>query len=138
LFAGIEEDVLYGDAGSDRLEANRGNDRVFGGVGNDELYGGEGDDNLIGGEGNDLITGLSGNDTLTGDTGSDRFMLSIQGTDIITDFTTGEDSLELPKNISFSDLEIVRGQGDNAADTFITFDSETLAILNNTNATEIG
>ena len=38
---------------------------------------------------------------------------------------------------SFKDLDIVRGQEDNADDTFINFESETLAVLNNINAANI-
>lgn len=137
LFAGKGNDVLYGDAGSDRAFANAGNDQLFGGSGDDYLNGGKGDDNLIGGFGNDTLTGLSGNNTLTGGIGSDRFMLSKKGTAIITDFTKGEDLLELPKNISFKDLEINQGSGDNANNTLITSESKTLAIFNNINSAEI-
>ena len=137
LFAGMEDDALYGDAGQDLLQSGAGNDQLFGGVGDDELNGEDGDDNLIGGEGNDTIAGLSGADTLTGNAGSDRFILSTEGTDIITDFTMGEDLLELPENASFSDLKIVRGQEDNANNTFINFESETLAVLNNIDAANI-
>ena len=136
LFAGKGDDLLYGDAGNDRLIADAGNDQLFGGVGDDELDGGKGNDNLIGGEGNDIITGLSGKDTLTGNAGSDRFILS-KGTDIITDFTPGEDLLELLENISFSNLEIIQGQEDNAANAFVYFESETLAVLNGTDAVDI-
>ncbi|MGK7951334.1 MAG: hypothetical protein AB4368_21760 [Xenococcaceae cyanobacterium] len=112
LLAGKGDDALYGDAGSDRLIASAGNDLLFGGSGDDALDGGKGDDNLIGGEGNDTLIGLSGSNTLTGDDGSDLFILSLDGTDIITDFTSGEDLLKLPETISFVDLEISKGQGD--------------------------
>ena len=137
LFAGMDDDTLYGDAGSDILHSDAGNDQLFGGVGDDELNGGEGDDNLFGGEGNDIIGGLSGNDTLAGDAGSDRFIISTEGTDIVTDFTPDEDLLELPGNIGFGDLEVIQGQEDNAANTLVNFESETLAILNDINAANI-
>ena len=136
LFAGKGDDVLYGDAGSDRLIANAGADQLFGGSGDDYLNGGKGDDTLFGGEGNDTLTGLSGNNTLTGGNGSDRFILSQGGTDIITDFTPDEDLLTLPETISFTELEISQGIGDNESNTLITFESETLAILNNINSAE--
>ena len=137
LFAGKGDDVLYGDAGNDRSFANAGNDQLFGGVGDDELNGGEGDDNLFGGKGSDTIAGLSGNDTLTGNEGSDRFILSTRGTDIIADFTIGEDFLTLPKHIGFESLEIIQGQGDNIADTLVNFESETIAVLKDIDSTEI-
>ena len=137
LFAGKGDDVLYGDAGSDRLFANAGNDQLFGGSSDDVINGGKGDDLLIGGEGEDTLIGSSGNNILTGDSGSDRFILSKKGTDIITDFTQSEDLLQLPETISFADIEISQGSGDNEDNTFITFSSETLAILNNINSEEI-
>ncbi|MGL6341722.1 MAG: serine hydrolase, partial [Waterburya sp.] len=137
LFAGMEDDALYGDVGSDRILAAAGNDQLFGGSGNDQLDGGVGDDNLIGGEGNDIITGLAGKDTLAGDQGSDRFSLSLEGSATITDFTPGEDFLVLPENISFADLEFIQGQGDNAANTLVTFESETIAVFENVDYTNI-
>ena len=137
LFAGMGNDFLYGDAGNDVLHSDGGNDQLFGGVGDDELDGRQGDDNLIGGEGDDTITGWSGNDTLAGDAGSDRFILSLDGTDFITDFIQGEDAIALPENISFGDLEIIQGQGDNANNTLVNFESETIAVLNDLNSTEI-
>ncbi|VEP13768.1 Serine-type D-Ala-D-Ala carboxypeptidase [Hyella patelloides LEGE 07179] len=137
LFAGSGNDRLYGDAGSDRAFANAGNDQLFGGKGDDYLNSGKGDDNLIGGEGNDTLIGLSGSNTLTGGAGSDRFILSEDGTNTITDFTQGKDLLELPENISFSDLDISQGSGDHANNTLITFNSETLAVLNNINSEDI-
>ncbi|MGK7953049.1 MAG: serine hydrolase [Xenococcaceae cyanobacterium] len=137
LFAGKGDDVLYGDAGSDRLIASAGADQLFGGSEDDYLNGGEGDDRLFGGEGDDTLIGLSGSNTLTGGDGSDRALLSLDGTDTITDFTNGEDFLELPETISFAELEIIQGTGDNADNTLITFESETLAILNNINSWQI-
>ena len=38
---------------------------------------------------------------------------------------------------NFKDLEIVRGQEDNADNTFINFESETLAVLNNVDTANI-
>ena len=137
LFAGSGDDRLDGDAGSDRAFANEGNDQLFGGKGDDYLNGGKGDDNLIGGEGNDTLIGLSGSNTLTGGAGSDRFILSLDETSTITDFTQDEDLLELPENISFSDLDISQGSGDNANNTLINFNSETLAVLNDINSEDI-
>ena len=128
LFAGKGNDILYGNAGSDRIIANTGNDLLFGGMGDDELSGGIGDDNLF---------GEGGNDTLTGGWGGDRFVLFGEGTDTITDFTGSQDLIELPETISFADLMIIQGQGDNAVDALINFESKTLAILNNVEATEI-
>ena len=137
LFAGFGDDILYGDAGRDRIIANAGDDILFGGMGDDELNGGAGNDNLFGGEGNDTLTGLSGHNTLTGGNGSDRFILSLEGTNTIADFTVGEDAIALPKEISFEDLEIVRGQANKATNTFLNFQSKSLAILSEVDITTI-
>ena len=137
LFAGKGDDALYGDAGNDRLIANAGNDLLLGGSGDDYLNGGKGDDNLLGLEGDDTLIGSSGNNILSGGAGSDRFVLASKGTAIITDFTQGEDFLELPENISFKDLEIIQGSGENEDDTLINWQSANLAVLDNIDATEI-
>jgi D-alanyl-D-alanine carboxypeptidase len=133
LFAGMGNDTFYGEAGNDQASANGGNDQLFGGLGNDDLNGGAGDDQLFGGEGDDLLTGGAGSDSFTGDGGSDRFMLTMEGTDTITDFTAGQDLLYLPENIAFADLAITQGQGDNAANVLITFQEQTLAVLSDVN-----
>jgi hypothetical protein len=88
-------------------------------------------------ENSDVVTGISPNDPLVGTNQQDRFTLSSTETNTVSNFTTGEDLLELPENINFNQLEITQGQGDNANDTVITFESEAIAILNDTNADEI-
>ena len=59
----------------------------------DSITGGAGADTLIGGSGNDTLTGAAGSDVLTGGTGADVFVYANtganNGTDTITDFTTG-------------------------------------------------
>jgi Ca2+-binding RTX toxin-like protein len=137
LFAGTGNDIFYGEAGNDLAIANGGNDQLFGGLGNDDLNGGLGDDQLFGGEGDDLLTGGAGSDSFTGDNGSDRFILFWEGTDTITDFTDGQDLLELSGKISFEDLEITQGQGEDIDNVLINFQAQTLAILNDVNVEAI-
>ena len=51
---------------------------------------------LEGGAGDDTITGLGGDDTLTGNEGDDTFVFAAShGSDTITDFTDGEDTIDL-------------------------------------------
>lgn len=82
---------LYGGAGHDRLTVTGGTGNILdGGTGNDTLVGGDGEDRLIGGE---------GFDTLTGGLGADTFVFNVIETgyrrDIVTDFTSGTDTIAL-------------------------------------------
>lgn len=87
---GKGDDVLYGRSGKDVFNGNEGADALYGGKGDDKLDGGEGDDTLDGGEGRDVLTGGAGADTFVfkkADLGRAR--------DVITDFTSGEDKIDL-------------------------------------------
>ncbi|HGF7192895.1 TPA: type I secretion C-terminal target domain-containing protein, partial [Vibrio cholerae] len=93
------DDQLFGGEGNDILFGQGGHDRLDGGVGKDTLYGGSGNDTLIGGNDNDILIGGLGNDILTGGSGEDLFKW-VQGdldgsTDRITDFTIGQDKIDL-------------------------------------------
>ena len=72
-------------------------------------------DLIIGGTGNDLIVGRLGNDTLTGGKGNDTFVFNTPpnnktNVDLITDFTSGKDHLQLSKAI-FAGLKTEAGVG---------------------------
>jgi len=107
ISGGNDNDVLFGDAGNDRLSGDNGNDLLYGGSGNDLLWGGNGTDVLDGGTGSDMLNGGAGDDRLTGGAGNDRFEYWLDnsqksinyganfGTDTITDFKSGEDTLDL-------------------------------------------
>jgi predicted extracellular nuclease len=90
-------DFLNGGNGKDVLFGNRGNDTLLGGNGNDILWGGVGADSLKGGHGSDILVGGLGNDILTGGNSGDRFVYDsvAEGADVITDFTTTQDTLDL-------------------------------------------
>ena len=121
LSGGKGADVIYGGRGNDFISGGKGNDTLFGGAGNDHLCGcdgndilrgGKGNDTLDGEKGNDLLIGGAGDDILTGGAGSDRFRIQAgKGTDTITDFTLGEDFIELAKGLKLSDLLITQGVG---------------------------
>ncbi|NEO77733.1 endonuclease/exonuclease/phosphatase family protein [Moorena sp. SIO4G3] len=146
LLGGNGNDSLDGGAGTDSLEGNNGDDTLFGGFGNDTLLGGNdndsldggagtdslegnnGDDTLIGGFGNDTLIGGSGEDLLTGGLGNDIFVYEgvMVGTDIITDFNTNRDLIDLSQIISsFEELDITQ----NSVGAVISINGQSLAIL---------
>ncbi|EEY44181.1 VWA domain-containing protein [Vibrio mimicus] len=92
-------DRIYGQGGVDLMFGGSGNDYIYGGEGNDGLRGGTGNDSLDGGVGNDILIGGLGNDILTGGEGEDLFKWvdrDLDGSkDRITDFTIGEDKIDL-------------------------------------------
>jgi len=76
LRSGSSDDVLWGGAVTNEIDAGAGNDRAYGSVGADELKGGDGDDFLAGdywwwAGGDDRLFGERGRDTLMGDLGND-------------------------------------------------------------------
>ena len=92
---------LIGGGLTDTLEGTSGVDMIEGRGGNDGLRGAGGDDRLSGGDGADTIAGEGGADTLSGGAGADRFRMifatesPFATPDVITDFVTGEDLLDL-------------------------------------------
>ena len=112
LFGGEGDDSLDGGGGEDWVIGGEGNDALEGNTGNDHLLGGEGHDTLNGGEGDDWLDGGTGTDTLTGGSGADTFVYRAgSGSDTITDFTDGEDVIDLSalESISgFEDLSMVQ------------------------------
>jgi trimeric autotransporter adhesin len=107
LDGGNANDVLNGEAGNDDLKGGNDSDTLNGGIGNDSLDGGFGDDLLNGGLGNNTLQGNNGNDILVSDTGYNQltgglgndifrfFAKSIPAQDVITDFSKGQDFLDL-------------------------------------------
>ena len=99
------DDVLSGKGGKDLLRGRLGDDSLLGGAGADTLSGGEGRDVVTGGDAADLLRGGDGNDSLSGGAGADRltggkgadvFVFAPKGgIDIITDFRTGADKIDV-------------------------------------------
>lgn len=67
----IEQKLVNGTAGNDKLYGTTGNDTLNGLAGNDKLYGLNGDDTLNGGAGYDTLDGGIGDDILNGGDGYD-------------------------------------------------------------------
>ena len=123
IFGNAGRDRLQGNEGADTLRGGAGDDSLTAGLGVDgqdrnELFGGTGDDLLIASHGqfaaDDLLDGGAGNDTLeargganilTGGTGDDTFLFETVNTstpgatDQITDFTSGEDVVDVSQAV---------------------------------------
>lgn len=129
-------DVIIAGGGSDRLFGGNGKDFLFGGDGNDNLRGDSGKDFLFGNEGADFLRGDNGKDFLVGGVGSDVFILQPgQGTDIITDFEDGIDSLGLFLfDPDFNEIQVAT-IGENTA---IGDGNRVFALLKDVDANTIG
>lgn len=102
-------DRLNGDSGNNYLDGKGGNDTLNGGAGNDTLYGGAGRDTMTGGAGNDVFLFKAVSEI--GSTPSTR--------DVITDFTKGQDKIDLSSIDANSRLS-----GDQAF-TFLANDNQS-------------
>ena len=95
---------------------------------------GSGNDTLIGNEVANRLDGGSGQDTYTGGAGADTFVVKDTGSfDIITDFKSGEDKLDLTAfgidadNLTFSGNDIfVDVDGNGVADLAIRSEADTI------------
>ncbi len=149
---GNGDDYVAGDDGNDSLIGGKGSDTVDGGIGNDTLDGGnggdildgwEGDDLLVGGNGADTMDGGDDNDTLdggsganemTGGLGNDTFQFldsQVNSTNTITDFTQGEDQIELLGTPSAASISVDHGAGN----TTITYGGGQIVLEGVTNLT---
>jgi Ca2+-binding RTX toxin-like protein len=102
------------------------------------ITGSSGADTITGGSGNDTITGGGGADTMTGGSGSNTFVVNatdsnvtiggtgnsgtITGYDVITDFKTGSDTLDL----SGTAAAAANTTGTNGSDSTLTISSATV------------
>jgi hypothetical protein len=121
LDGGSGNDQVYGGSGADRLFGDSGNDLLFGEAGNDRLDGGTGNDQLFGGDGNDFLIGGGGNDALSGGAGADVFRFDRGGgSDVISDFDTALDRLELGNGVAVRSSVVRDFDGDGIADLRIT------------------
>lgn len=99
-------------------------ENAIGGSERDYLVGNDVDNGLTGNGGNDVLNGLGGNDTLTGGEGADSFVIDqVGGMDMLTDFTSGEDQIDLSafgidaSAVTFeADRILVDIDGDSVAD----------------------
>jgi RTX calcium-binding nonapeptide repeat (4 copies) len=135
-FAG--NDSIHGNQGADTLNGGQGDDTIYGGRGLDVLHGGQGNDLMFGGVGNDTLWGDRGADTLSGSEDSDLFVLSSNGADTITDFSSG-DEIGLADGLTAQDLSIVETSNNGAVNTIIQdrLTGQILATLNGVSSAAI-
>lgn len=134
------DDVIFGGQGqgSDFILGGAGGDTLFSGGGDDTLTGGAGDDLLFNGGGNDMVRGQSGNDTLwggggddilTGGAGADVFgFVSGNDSDTVTDFTVGEDRLDISA-AGFASFEAFSDAASDTANGVSISFSQTIVLL---------
>jgi len=91
------DNVIIGNSGSNFLNGANGDDSLQGGAGDDFLAGDGGDDVLVGGEGVNILEGGFGFDGFLYGNGA-PFQQANIGTDIISDFTQGNDLIGLSKS----------------------------------------
>ncbi|WP_170359893.1 FG-GAP repeat protein [Ruegeria arenilitoris] len=122
------DDNLTGTNGDDTIKLLGGADVYDGLAGNDDINGGGGNDTINGGADADVISGRNGNDILTGGSGNDIFEYvdTAEGNDRITDFTQGEDVIDVSQaNItSLSELSPVTV----GLDTVLSFGTTTITL----------
>ncbi|WP_293572849.1 calcium-binding protein [Phaeobacter sp.] len=128
LEGGAQADRLFGGGGADTLKGGSGPDLLNGGSGDDLLLGGGGNDILIGGTGRDELLGQTGDDRLTGGAYADTFVFNQgYGNDTITDFSAGQDLIEIRSGANgLADLTFT-AMGD---DVQITFANVTILVEN--------
>lgn len=146
-WGGSGNDIVYGAGGDDTLGGGDGNDEINGGAGNDVIYGGAdsgvdilrggaGNDLIFNGGGNDIVNGGDGNDTMWGGAGDDMIttgagadvvgFISGNGNDTVTDFTLGEDILELSSTGLFADASaVIAAMTDTPNGVVLTIDANT-------------
>ncbi|MDE4138866.1 MULTISPECIES: calcium-binding protein [Rhodobacterales] len=98
-------------------------------TGGETIRGSYGNDNIDGRGGNDVLQGDLGDDTLTGGDGNDFFVFAEgHGTNVVTDFTDGEDFIRFAST-SASDYADV-GATQVGSDVVLTVDSTVITLLN--------
>ena len=101
-----KSDILIGGAGADTINGGAGDDTIIGGAGNDKITGGTGADKMTGGAGADTFVFVAGDGgaqriSFNDVDGDGKISINDQlifggAIDIITDFTSGSDKLDVP------------------------------------------
>lgn len=122
LDGGNGDDDLVGTILADVMTGGNGNDFIYAGFGDDRLFGGNGDDELDGGAGDDQLSGGRGNDLLTTGAGADLIIVGRgNGEDVVSDFDTVFDSIQLNDGVKLKQSKVVDYDGDGTDDLTLTF-----------------
>ena len=120
IYGTDDANIVQGSTGSDLIDGRGGDDILVGDFGRNTGSSGAPagyDDDIRGGAGDDLLSGDLGSDILTGGSGADRFVVdTYYGTDRITDFEDGVDTLELYGGLTITGWEARDSDGDGIAD----------------------
>ena len=163
----LGDNILIGGKGNDVLNGNVGNDILRGGDGDDQLLGGvfqyqqnpDGNNILYGGNGNDHLSVVVRDehriDHLTGGNGNDTFKFdfnfnvldgltnaNFRSVAVITDFTSGQDSIDLSfaqiliDNVGVVPFTFINNQAFNASDASgqLRFDATNHLLLGSIDA----
>ena len=129
---GITVDASKGTILGFTNDTMSGIENVIGTAFADSFTGGKSNNFFFGGNGNDTFRGMGGTDTYTGGTGTDTYIWFVKdivtggnllGSDIITDFVTGTDKVNLHdflKNFPGAAIDTVVHTVDSAAGTMIS------------------
>ena len=136
----VVKQILNGTSNADTLTGGAGDDTLNGKAGPDKLIGAEGNDTLNGGNGNDYLQGGLGNDILSGGAGRDVFVFdkaiyATNNLDLITDFVSGSDKIQLSQIIfpALTGDHLNRGQFWAGANQTAAHDASDRVIYNTTN-----
>jgi serralysin len=134
---GAGNDLIYGGGGADILRGGEDDDLLVGGSGADWLYGDGGADLIFGGEGDDQIILELDADVVTGGAGADTFFMR-SGQGVITDFTPGEDVLNLATFVDFASLwEMKKVSVEADGDIEIALGAENTLVLCDTRLADL-
>ena len=137
---GQNTDNIDSGSGNDFINGNLGADTADGGAGNDSVHGGQGNDTITGGAGNDFLYGDRDDDNITGGSGADVFVFNTNsGTDTITDFASGIDTLQFFSTVfsTATQVLVATTTGSNSVIDLGGGDSITLTGVSSISASDI-
>ncbi|MBE9257519.1 putative Ig domain-containing protein [Dolichospermum sp. LEGE 00246] len=136
-------DRAFGSDGNDTFDARdgQGSNRMSGGTGNDIFFLGS-NDRALGGDGNDIFrVGLGGGNLISGGAGADQFWIVNaelpKAANTVLDFQLGTDVIGIQGAVSLGVTTSTLKLNQVGADTGISFNNQTLAILTGIQASSL-